>query len=106
MNRNSKLLIAGLIIALSIAILAPFLASSNPDGLESTAEEVDEAEDREAGYYEAPMPDYAFPGIGDERFAGVMAIVIGTVLMFLLALIFFTLTPKKNRKSDDITEEG
>ena len=106
MNRNSKLLIAGLIIALSIAILAPFLASSNPDGLESTAEEVDEAEDREAGYYEAPMPDYAFPGIGDERFAGVMAIVIGTVLMFLLALIFFTFTPKKNRKSDDITEEG
>ena len=106
MNRNSKLLIAGLIIALSIAILAPFLASSNPDGLESTAEEVDEAEDKEAGYYEAPMPDYAFPGIGDERFAGVMAIVIGTVFMLLLALLFFTLTPKKNRKSDDIIEEG
>lgn len=106
MNRNSKLLLVGLIMALCIAALAPFLASSNPDGLESTAEEVDEAEGKEAEYYEAPMPDYAVPGIGDERFAGVIAIVIGTVLMLLLALIFFTFTQKKKRKLDDITEEG
>ena len=106
MNRDSKLLLVGLIIALCIAALAPFLASSNPDGLESTAEEFDETEDKEADYYEAPMSDYILPGIGDEGFAGVIAIVIGTVLLFLLALIFFTFTPKKKRKSDDITEEG
>ena len=34
-NMNMKFLYAGIAIALLIAIAAPFLASSDPDGLES-----------------------------------------------------------------------
>ena len=37
---DNKILIGGLVVAIIIAILAPFLASSNPDGLESTAEKI------------------------------------------------------------------
>ncbi len=33
--KNKKFLLGGITIALIIAILAPFLASSNPDGLDS-----------------------------------------------------------------------
>jgi cobalt/nickel transport protein len=95
-----------MIIAISIAVLAPFLASSNPDGLESTAGEMDEAEDKEADYYESPMPDYAFPGLENEGIAGVIAIVLGTVLILIFALVFFTFTSRKNKISADRTEEG
>ena len=106
MNRNTRLLLVGMIIALSIAALAPFLASSNPDGLESTAGEMDEAGDKEADYYNSPMPDYVFPGQKDEEFAGLVAIVVGTIFMLLIALAFFSLTSKKNKKSIELSGKG
>jgi cobalt/nickel transport protein len=106
MNRNTRLLMVGVIIAISIAALAPYLASSNPDGLESTAGEMDDAENKEAEYYESPMPDYVFPGQEDEGLAGIMAIVLGTVFILIITLIIFTFTSRKNRKSTDIPEEG
>ena len=34
-SKDKSFVIGGLIVAIIIAILAPFLASSNPDGLES-----------------------------------------------------------------------
>ncbi|MCK4718033.1 MAG: PDGLE domain-containing protein [Thermoplasmata archaeon] len=86
MNRNARLILVGLILAVIIASLAPFLASSNPDGLESAAEGFHEAEGKEASYYEAPMPDYVFPGMGSEGAAGVVAIVSGTILLLVLGL--------------------
>ena len=36
-EKNRKFLAAGLLIALAISIIAVFLASSDPDGLDSTA---------------------------------------------------------------------
>ena len=38
--KDKKFIIGGLVVAIIIAILAPFLASSNPDGLESAAEKI------------------------------------------------------------------
>ena len=38
--KNKKLLLGGIAAVLIIALLAPFLASSNPDGLESTAQKM------------------------------------------------------------------
>ena len=35
--KNKNLLIGGLIIALIIGVLSPFIASTNPDGLEASA---------------------------------------------------------------------
>ena len=106
MNKNTGLLVVGMIIALAIAASAPFLASSNPDGLESAAGEMDEAENREADYYESPMPDYVFPGQEDEGFAGVIAIVLGTILIFLFVMTFYAFTSTNKRKSRATTEEG
>ncbi len=81
---NMKFLYAGIVIALLLAVLAPFLASPNPDGLESAAEGVVSeeklAEMEEAGsVFSSPMPDYGIEGMGKS--GEVVAIVVGTLLV-------------------------
>jgi cobalt/nickel transport protein len=100
---NTKFIIAGAAIAILISILAPFLASPNPDGLdknlitlvgggsEEKAEEIIGEQD-EVGY-EAPFPDYSIEGM--DKAGEVLAILIGTVLMLMLALGVSSLLKKK-----------
>jgi len=81
---NIKFLYAGLAIALILAVIAPFLASPDPDGLESAAagviSEEKLAEMEEAGsFFSSPMPDYGIEGMGKS--GEVAAIVIGTLLV-------------------------
>jgi cobalt/nickel transport protein len=100
MMDNRTFIIAGIIVALLIGGAAVFLASSDPDGLESTAlvvqgqkeltgatpEDAELHEETEGRFsYTAPMPDYA---LGDEMGAtgGIVAIVAGTILAFLVVL--------------------
>jgi cobalt/nickel transport protein len=98
MMDNKTFLIAGIIVALLIGVVAVFLASGDPDGLESTALVVQGQKDLTGGTpedaeiheatdgrfsYESPMPDYA---LGDEMGStgGIIAIVVGTILAFLV----------------------
>jgi len=102
MNRpdNMTFLIAGLLIALAIGIIAVFLASGDPDGLESTALVVQDAKtltgpspedgDPEAvgtgvSVYSSPFPDYS---ISEESgpVGGIIAIVLGILITF--AIVF------------------
>ncbi len=81
---NMKFLYAGIVIALLLAVLAPFLASSDPDGLESAAagviSEEKLAEMEEAGsVFSSPLPDYGIEGMGKS--GEVAAIVVGTLLV-------------------------
>ncbi len=83
MNKKDKsLVIGGLIVAIIIAILAPFLASSNPDGLEKAAEHLAPNPEPEP-QFEAPLPDYTIPALGESPLGGVISIVLGTLLCFL-----------------------
>ncbi len=82
--RDKKFLIGGLIIALVIAVLAPFLASPNPDGLESTAEKLMPNPETEP-VLESPLPDYTLPALGDSPLGGVISLVLGTVLVLGVA---------------------
>lgn len=81
-DRDKKFVIGGLVVAIIIAILAPFLASSNPDGLESAAEKVLLVEETEP-MFEAPLPDYLVPALGESPLGGVISIVLGTIIAFL-----------------------
>jgi cobalt/nickel transport protein len=100
MMDNKTFLIAGIIIALLIGGVAVFLASGDPDGLESTALVVQgqkqltgatptdaEIHEETAGRfsYSAPMPDYS---LGEQMGSpgGIIAIVVGTILAFLIVL--------------------
>ncbi len=97
---NKTFIIAGVIIALLIGVVAVFMASGDPDGLESTAlvvqgqkeltggtpENAEIEEDLVGKYtYTSPMPDYE---LGDDTgpLSDMIAIVIGTILAFVVVL--------------------
>lgn len=87
--------VVGLLIAVVAAILSP-LASASPDGLERVAEEL--------GFIQAAgdasfnlISDYAFPGVGNEALATLLAGIVGTLLVFGLASLLGLAL--KNRES-------
>lgn len=97
MMEMKQLVIAGVVISLLIGVTAVFLASGDPDGLESTAffvqgektltgpsPEDGDAEAIGSGTfeYEAPMPDYT---LGEE--AGKTGEIIAVVAGIFIALI-------------------
>lgn len=84
MNRK---LMAGLVVALLVAIVMSPYASPQPDGLERVAEDqnfIDTA--LEQGILSAPVPDYAMPGIKNEAVATGLAGALGVLLTFGVVL--------------------
>lgn len=78
------------ILALALAVglataVSPF-ASSDPDGLEHVAKKKDFLDEGKlAGIQQdSPIPDYAFPGIHNERVATGLAGFVGTISVFAL----------------------
>lgn len=70
----------GLLIAFAVALLSP-LASPHPDGLERVAEDQGFLGRAEDTPYEI-VPDYVFPGIGNEALATIVAGLVGTLVVF------------------------
>ena len=81
---GNVVLIGGLVIGVVLAILSP-IASANPDGLEWVAEQVGFLDKAQPSVYTI-IPDYVMPGISNEALATIIAGVIGTVLVFGVAL--------------------
>jgi len=75
--------IVGLLIALAVTLISP-LASAWPDGLERVAEDKGFIEDAQNAPYEV-IPDYVFPGVGNEAVATILAGIVGTLVVFGLA---------------------
>lgn len=68
--------VVAIILALVVAIVAPFIASSNPDGLEATAEHVG----AEGGHgADTPFADYSINGMG--KTGEVLSLVVGTLVV-------------------------
>lgn len=65
--------------------VSPF-ASSNPDGLEQVADDEGFLEKGELASIQedSPIPDYAFPGVEDDRVATGLAGFVGTLAVFAL----------------------
>lgn len=90
MKRIPTKVLVALALALAVGLataVSPF-ASPNPDGLEKVAEEkafLDQG--KLAGIQEdSPIPDYAFPGVENERVATGLAGFVGTVAVFAIGL--------------------
>jgi cobalt/nickel transport system permease protein len=76
--------VAGLAVALMLAVLSP-MASSNPDGLEWVAEQQGFLQRAQSPGYSI-IPDYTLPGISSPVLATILAGVIGTLIVFGVAL--------------------
>jgi PDGLE domain len=76
--------VLALALAVGLATAASPFASSSPDGLERVAENEGFLDDGRlaAVQEEAPVPDYAFPGVENERVATGLAGFTGTLLVF------------------------
>jgi hypothetical protein len=85
-TRTRGFWIAGLLIALLIAGVGSWYASSSPDGLEWSATQsgfADTAEDSAAA--DSPLADYGVASVEDERVSGGLAGVIGVLTTLVLA---------------------
>lgn len=95
-------ILAGLAVAIALALLISPWASSSPDGLEKVAEDkgfLEKAEETDPAWESAPIPDYAMPGLTREavdeetgevveeptKLATALAGLVGTVAIFLIA---------------------
>jgi len=107
---------AGIVVAIGIAIFAPFYASTYPDGLDSTflsiygakdanmpvinEEKVTSAELAVAEKtgnrvsWQAPFTDYTLPGL--EKPGEVLAIVFGVIVLFILGFGVSRFIARKN----------
>jgi cobalt/nickel transport system permease protein len=77
---------AGLALAVIVAVFS-FAASGSPDGLERVAEDqafIDTALDPVYNIF----PDYTLPFIGNETISGILAVVLGTMIVFGLLYLF------------------
>ena len=72
--------ILALAVAIGLATAASPFASASPDGLEKVAG--DKAFLDRGTAQDAPVPDYAIPGIGDPRVATGLAGFVGTLIVF------------------------
>jgi len=85
-TRTRTFLLVGVVVALLIAGVGSWYASSSPDGLEATAAEQGfghTAEDSATA--DSPLADYSAEGVDDERLAGGLAGVTGVLLVLVLA---------------------
>ena len=91
--KNRGLLIflgLALVVALLLAIFVSPWASSSPDGLEKKAEDkgfLEKAEETEPVWTRSPIPDYAVPGIENERVATGLSGLLGVLITLAAALV-------------------
>jgi cobalt/nickel transport protein len=112
MMDNKKFMAAGIIVALIVGVLAVFLASGDPDGLESTALVVQNEktilgaspEDGDAEAigggtftYESPLPDYSM-GESAGTAGDIVALIIGIFVTFGLIIgVTWAVTSKTSK---------
>lgn len=75
-----------LAIAVGLAVAVSPFASADPDGLEKVADEKAFVEDGKLHSIQddSPIPDYAFPGVDNERVATGLAGFVGTLGVFAI----------------------
>jgi hypothetical protein len=78
--------ILALAAAIGLATAASPFASSSPDGLEKVATDKSFIDDGRLHSIQddSPIPDYAFPGVHNERVATGLAGFTGTLIVFAL----------------------
>ncbi len=101
MSRNRIFLLIGLAVALLIAGVASYFASSSPDGLESTAEQqgfLDSATDSATAG--SPLADYGVAGVHNGWLSVGLSGIIGVLVVLLVATLLATVLKGRTRQQD------
>ena len=81
-----SVVVAGLLLALLLAGVGSYYASSAPDGLNRVAEDVGFAQaERESRAAGSPLAGYGTRGVDDERLSGALAGVTGVLVTLVVA---------------------
>ena len=92
---------AGLVVALLLAGLVSFYASSSPDGLEKVA--ADKGLDANAEPHtlgNGPLADYGVRGVDDERLSVGLAGIVGVGVTFAVSGGLFLLVRRRGTTAD------
>jgi cobalt/nickel transport protein len=93
MRSNTRLfLIAGLLVAVGLALVVSGFASGSPDGLERVAEDkgfLETAQDHL--FADGPLADYAVKGVDNERLSTGLSGLVGVLITFGVGLALFAL---------------
>jgi len=82
-KENKILIIIAIILCIALAVLSPMIASSNPDGLEKSAEDAGVSEDVETSFFKSPFPDYTFEPLDKIGETGVL--ILGCIITLIVA---------------------
>ncbi|MFJ9313938.1 PDGLE domain-containing protein [Pimelobacter simplex] len=101
--RNRRFLLAGLLVALLIAGVGSYYASSHPDGLEYVAGKTgfidSQDEPVDTG---SPFADYSTKGVDDERLSGGLAGVAGVLLTLVIGGGLFWVLRRRDGSAGDV----
>jgi hypothetical protein len=95
-------IVAGLVVALLLAGIASFYASSDPDGLNKVASDKGfNQHEKTHDLDHAPLAGYTTHGVTDDRLSGGLAGVVGVVITFAIGGgVAFALRRRGSRASD------
>lgn len=94
---NKNIYIGIFLIAIIICVLSPFLASGDPDGLEKSAEKINESVLDSQQVVSPVMPDYTVEGQEDNPLVGVACLIIGAIMTVVVAYGVFYLVSKRKQ---------
>ena len=102
MKRNTTFFAAFLLVALLIAGVGSFYASSHPDGLNYVAEQTGFIDKEKASAAsDGPFAGYSTRGIDDERLSGGVAGVVGALTTLLVGGgLFWVLRRRRTSAAD------
>jgi cobalt/nickel transport system permease protein len=83
-RRGASFVLVGLLVALGVAMFSP-LASPSPDGLEAVAERQGFLQLGRAAPYQI-LPDYTIPFVSSPAATTLLAVALGTLLVFAIAV--------------------
>ena len=99
MRRHWSFVVAGLLVALGLAVLVSPFADSDPDGLERVARTKGFAgSERAHALRESPVADYTVEGLADERIATAASGLLGVLLTFGAGVSVLALVRARRRR--------
>lgn len=100
-RRNRVFFLLGLVVALVLAGIVSFYASSSPDGLNKVAADHGiAATEAQHAAKESPLAGYSTKGVGDQRLSGAVAGVAGVALTLGLATGVFWVVKRRQPATD------